>query len=466
MSRQKMHFKITDRVPWHLSVIFGLQHFLTMAGATLTIPTLVAGFVGMENIEDRARLISTVFLSAALTTLIQVSVGVRLPVVQGGSFSFIPPAMAIASSPMFEGASWRTKMLEINGAIMVASAMQIILGGSGLLGLLLRFVGPITIGPTVAMVGLALFQVAAEKAGGNPWVAALVCFVIFAFSQSQWLGRIKVRIAGVGLSPFSLLPVLLALLLTWFLCFILTVSDALPQGDPARTDDGEKARALASTPWIQLVWPFQWGIPTVSVASAIGMLGGVFAGMVESVGDYFASARLCDAPPPPPSAINRGILMEGIGCLIEGALGSGNGSTTYAENNGAVALSKVASRRVIVVASLWMIVLSLVGKVGGLLASIPDPVFGGMYLALFGIITGVGISQLQHVDLGSMRNVMIIGFSLLLGFVLPAFAKADAEGDRKMDTGNEAATQVGGVRGGGTGKGQRKEGRGGLILDS
>ena len=74
------------------------------------------------------------------------------------------------------------------------------------------------------------------------------------------------------------------------------------------------------------------------------MLAGVLASMIESIGDYYACARLSGAPPPPKHAINRGIGMEGIGCLLAGAWGSGNGTTSYSENIGAIGITKVFLR--------------------------------------------------------------------------------------------------------------------------
>lgn len=85
----------------------------------------------------------------------------------------------------------------------------------------------------------------------------------------------------------------------------------------------------------------QWGTPTVSVAAAFGMLAGVLSSIIESVGDYYACARLSGAPPPPKHAINRGIGIEGIGCLLAGAFGSGSGTTSYSQNIGAIGITKV-----------------------------------------------------------------------------------------------------------------------------
>ena len=85
----------------------------------------------------------------------------------------------------------------------------------------------------------------------------------------------------------------------------------------------------------------QWGTPTINAAAVIGMLAGVIGSMVESIGDYFACARLAGAPPPPHHAINRGLGIEGIGCILTGAWGTGNGTTSYSENIGAIGITRV-----------------------------------------------------------------------------------------------------------------------------
>lgn len=82
-------------------------------------------------------------------------------------------------------------------------------------------------------------------------------------------------------------------------------------------------------------------MPTVSLAGVVGILAGVISSMIESVGDYHACARLSGAPPPPKHAINRGIGIEGLGCLLAGAWGTGNGTTSYSENVGALGITKV-----------------------------------------------------------------------------------------------------------------------------
>ena len=94
-------------------------------------------------------------------------------------------------------------------------------------------------------------------------------------------------------------------------------------------------------------------MPTVSAAGVFGMVAGVLASAIESVGDYYACARLAGAPPPPVHAINRGIGVEGLGCIIAGLWGTGNGTTSYSENIGAIGVTKVGSRRVVMWGGGW-----------------------------------------------------------------------------------------------------------------
>lgn len=109
----------------------------------------------------------------------------------------------------------------------------------------------------------------------------------------------------------------------------------------------------SDAPWVHSDWSFdyfgsasrfpagQWGAPTVSVSSVLGMTAGVLASTMESIGDYYACARLSGAPPPPNHAINRGIAMEGIGCILAALWGTGNGTTSYSQNIAALGITKV-----------------------------------------------------------------------------------------------------------------------------
>jgi nucleobase transporter 1/2 len=182
---------------------------------------------------------------------------------------------------------------------------------------------------------------------------------------------------------------------------------------------------VRAAPWFRVPLPFQWGMPVFGAAAAIGMLAGYVASIVESVGDYYSVSRLAGAPLPRPATINRGIGMEGVGCLVAGIFGTANGTTSYSENIGAIGLTRVGSRSVVQIGAALMMVLALFGKFGALFTTIPQPIVGGMYCTMFGMIVSVGLSNLQFVDLNSARNLFILGFALFMGLSLPEWFRAN-----------------------------------------
>uniref|UniRef100_A0ACB8GDK8 Uncharacterized protein n=1 Tax=Sphaerodactylus townsendi TaxID=933632 RepID=A0ACB8GDK8_9SAUR len=226
---------------------------------------------------------------------------------------------------------------------------------------------------------------------------------------------------------FKMFPIILAILLVWLLCYILTATDVFPHdpnvyGFKARTD--ARGEIMSIAPWFRFPYPCQWGIPTVTAAAVLGMFSATLAGIIESIGDYYACARLAGAPPPPVHAINRGIFTEGICCIIAGLLGTGNGSTSSSPNIGVLGITKVGSRRVVQYGAGIMLILGTIGKFTALFASLPDPILGGMFCTLFGMITAVGLSNLQFVDMNSSRNLFVLGFAMFFGLTLPNYLDA------------------------------------------
>ncbi|CAG0905978.1 unnamed protein product, partial [Darwinula stevensoni] len=211
------------------------------------------------------------------------------------------------------------------------------------------------------------------------------------------------------------------MMVSWAVCGILTRLEVLDEKNGARTD--LNLNILNKAPWFRVPYPGQWGMPTVSASAVFGMLAGILSSAVESIGDYYACARLAGAPTPPTHAINRGIGTEGLGSVLAGIIGSGNGTTSYSENIGAIGITKVGSRRVIQFGALLMIVFGVFGKFGALFVTIPEPVLGGMFCCLFAMISAVGISNLQFVDLNSTRNLFVLGFALFMGLAVPDWVK-------------------------------------------
>lgn len=406
-NKTSLLYNIDDNPPVLETVILGLQHYLTMFGSTVAIPLILAPAFGIIDPVEKGWLIATMFFVSGITTLLQTAFGNRLPIVQGGTFSFLAPTFAICGMAALANAGWEVRMQHVQGAIIAGSLVEISVGASGIIGRLLRFVGPITIAPTIALIGLALFKFGAPEAGRHWPIGGLTILLIILFSQYL---RQKHR-------TFELYPILLAIAAAWIVSATLTAVGFFPEGHPSHTSLDN----LKNAPWFRIPYPFQWGFPQFGAAAFIGMLAGYIASMVESIGDYYACARLSGAPTPDKHVINRGITFEGIGCLVAGIFGTGNGTTSYSENIGAIGLTRVGSRRVVQAGAVIMILLGMVSKFGALFTTIPQPIVGGMYCAMFGMIAAVGLSNLQFVDLNSARNLFILGFAFFMGLSVPEY---------------------------------------------
>lgn len=261
------------------------------------------------------------------------------------------------------------------------------------------------------LIGLALFQHGAPKAGEYWPVSGLTILLVILFSLV--LAR-KSRF-------FRIFPILSAIVIVCGLCGILS-TETIGVFTP-----GHKAHIslayVSDSPWLR-VNPTEvflpWGMPKFHLGFIVAAFAGFLASMIESVGDYHACARMAGAPDPSSKQISRGIGCEGLGCLFTGLFG-GFSSTSYSENIGLVGLTRVGSRHVVQVGGVILVLLGVFAKFGAFAATIPGPVVGGLYCALFGLISAIGIQQLAKADLNSDRNLFIAGFSLFMGLSVPAY---------------------------------------------
>ncbi|XP_033331229.2 solute carrier family 23 member 1 [Megalopta genalis] len=456
----KLTYGIDDVPPWYLCLFMALQHYLTMIGAIVSIPFILTPALCMaEDDPSRSYIISTMIFVTGLVTLFQTIIGCRLPLVQGGTISFLVPTLAILNLPQWKCPApevmnemsaenrtelWQVRMRELSGAIAVSALFQVVVGFGGIIGYLLKFITPLTIAPTVSLVGLSLFENAADAASQHWGIAAGTILMLTLYSQIlvnvpfpilMYRKGQGIRVAWFEL--FKLFPVLLTIVVMWIICTILTVTDALPEGHPARADS--KLKIINQSPWFRVPYPGQWGTPTVTLSGVLGMLAGVLACTVESISYYPTTSRMCGAPPPPVHAINRGIGMEGLGTMLAGLWGSGNGTNTFGENVGTIGVTKVGSRRVIQWACALMILQGLISKFGAVFIIIPEPIVGGIFCVMFGMICAFGLSALQYVDLNSARNLYILGFSIFFPLVLSKWMIKHSD---VIQTGNDIADGV------------------------
>ncbi|KAK8372467.1 hypothetical protein O3P69_019007 [Scylla paramamosain] len=375
---------------------------------------------------------------------------------------------------------WLVRIRDVQGAIATVSVFQISLGftgsedlcclwredlktvsivyiamvpvyddggaAAGLVGLLTRWITPLAIVPTVTLVGISLFDVCGDMVASHWGVSIMTITLIIMFSY--YLSNIAVpltsgrrgclSLATAGTKMLKCFPVLLALFLTWGLCGILTAYDVLPPGSAARTDTTRDL--LQRTPWFYVPYPGQWGWPTVTAAGAVSMLGACVASIMESIADYHACARISGAPSPQSAPSTAGCSWRAWAALLAGLLGTGSGTTSCSQNIGVISITKVASRRVVQTSAIILIVSGLIGKFGAALVTIPEPVMAGVLVVMFAMITSIGLSPLQQVDLSSSRNLFILGFSIFFGLLLPKWLARNPES--LLGTGWTAGDQV------------------------
>ncbi|TWT98167.1 Uric acid permease PucK [Botrimarina colliarenosi] len=413
-------YGLDDKPPLARAVVLAVQHVLTMFGSTVAVPLLLAPAMGMDATQT-ALLISSVMLCSGVATLLQVTFGSRLPIIQGVSFSFLAAFSGViiptVLRPTIEdglGGDPGDCMRYIAGAVIVGAVGEMVLGFSGLIGQIRQFLSPVVVGPVIMLIGLALYGAGAPVAASDWPISLLTMALIIMFSL----------VLSRRLLVFRLFPMLLAILTAVGVCHLGTVLGWYGAGHPARVsfDAMEKAEWFRTTSVF-----FPWGAPKFSTAFIVAVLAGYLASMIESFGDYHACSHMAGGGDPTAKQITRGIGFEGVGCALTGVFG-GFSSTSYSENVGLVGLTKVGSRYVVQIAGGLLVLLGLFGKFGAIAAAIPQPVVGGLYCVMFGLISAVGVRQFAKADLDSDRNLLIGGFALFMGLSVPAYFNSEAGG--------------------------------------
>ncbi|KAL8457708.1 hypothetical protein ACS0TY_035538 [Phlomoides rotata] len=391
-----------------------------MLGTTVIIPTALVPQMG-GGAEEKAQVIQTLLFVAGLNTLLQTWFGTRLPVVMGGSYTFVAPTISIILSSRWDDpdpiSKFKKTMRATQGALIVASTIQIVLGFSGLWRNVVRFLSPISVVPLVGLSGFGLYELAFPGVGkcveiGLPQLVLLVLF-------SQYLPHL----VKPGKNIFDRFAVLITVSIVWIYAHILTVGGAYNGASPktqnsCRTD---RSGLLDAAPWIRVPYPFQWGAPSFDAGEAFAMMMAAFVVLVESTGGFVGVSRSASASPMPPSILSRGVGWLGVGTLLSGLFGTANGSTVSIENGGLIAQTRVGSRRVVQISAGFMLFFSILGKFGAVFASIPAPIVAAFYCLFFGYFGAAGLSFLQFCQLNSFRNKFILAFSIFLGLSVPQY---------------------------------------------
>ncbi|CAA0837100.1 Nucleobase-ascorbate transporter 1 [Striga hermonthica] len=407
---QDLEYCIDSNPPWPETILLAFQNYILVLGTSVMIPTLLVPMMGGTD-GDKARVIETLLFVAGINTLLQALFGTRLPAVVGGSFAYIVPIVYIIHDSSLQQINephvrFIQTMRAVQGALIVAASIQIVLGYSQVWGLFSRFFSPLGMAPVVGLLGNCVE------------IGLPTLFLVIGLSQ--YLKHVK------PLSDFPIFerfPVLVSVAIMWIYSIILTASGAY-RGRPHATQLScrtDRANLISTAPWFKFPYPLQWGPPTFAAGHAFAMMSAVLVSMVESTGAYKAASRLAIATPPPAYVLSRGIGWQGIGVLLDGLFGTLAGSTVSVENVGLLGLTRVGSRRVVQISAGFMIFFSILGKFGAVFASIPFTIYAAIYCVLFGLVGSVGLSFLQFTNMNSMRNLFITGLSLFLGISIPQF---------------------------------------------
>ena len=406
MGKKKVIYGINDRPALPVAILAGAQHVLTLFGATTLVPLICGPEMGMSG-EQMAAFIGCVYFGMGIATLIQTDtrLGSGLPIVQGSSFSFIPPILTIAGiySAMGPGAI----MQHVGGALIAGGIVLGLIGYTGLVGKIRRIVTPIVIGPTIMAIGFSLAQTAIVHNASKFWpVSLLVVVLVFFFSliaKSRFL---------------NIFAILGSITIAYLVCLIGSLAGVFSPEHAAYVN----LDSIAAAPWLRLNIIVPWGMPKFSAAAIGAISAGFMCAMIESIGDYHSCAFAAGIDDPSEAQVSRGIGAEGLSCALSGIFGS-VGTTSYTENIGLIGLTGVASRYVVRIGAVILILMSFLGKFGALVATMPSPVIGGAYITLFGTIGALGIQNLFRADMSSQRNILIVGFAFLMSQGLPAWVE-------------------------------------------
>jgi uracil-xanthine permease len=393
------HYGVEDVPPPVETLLYAWQHTLVDV-SPFVLPMIVAGAVGYSA-EQAAIMISACLVLMGVATFVNATWGNRLPSVLGPSATDTG-AMATAGAIFGAPAMWM--------AGFIGGLFETVVGATGVLGPLRRFLPPYVCGIVVVTIGFSLARVAGGWLFADPrpemlGLAALTVVCIVALNVIGYRFRLGVLARGAIL--FSLL-----------FCGVGIAGVAgLADFD-----------ALARAPWFGFPRLFVFGGPglgwTLAAGAVFGVLIGYIGSIAESIGDYAGTCAVSGVTYRM-RHIHRGITVEGIASTI-GPLFGGLPLTTYSQNTGVIATTRVASRRVVQVAALILLLYGLSPKTGTLLVLIPRPIVGAVFLVICGMIATAGLRLLAC---GRKDEVylMTTAVSLIAAVTLPLAAGAQKE---------------------------------------
>jgi uracil permease len=373
-------------------IILSLQHVFAMFGATVLVPLLTGLNIGVA------------LVASGVGTLIYIACTKgKVPVYLGSSFAYIGAIITAATAAGFSSAYVG---LMIVGLIYMIIAGIISLVGSGWLKKLLP---PVVIGPMIIIIGLSLAPVAVEQSGFLASGTTTLFYPHVDPSILAWavpLVAVLTFLAVVGISMFAkgfakIVPFIIAVAVGYGFSAAFGLVDW---------------SLFENVKFIQVPSFTFLGTYSLNWSAALLFAPIALVTIAEHIGDHSVLGEVCGKDFIADPGLHRTLLGDGIATFVAGAIG-GPANTTYGENTGVVALTKVGSVWVTGLAAIFAIILGFVGPIQAFIMSIPWAVIGGMTLVLYGLIAGNGVKVLikDKTDLGNMKNLIIISVMLVIG---------------------------------------------------
>lgn len=373
--------------------VLGIQHMFAMFGATILVPVLT----GLS--------VSDTLLFAGLGTLLfHILAKGKVPAFLGSSFAFIAGYAAIAPNGEAELLPYACLGVACAGLLyLVLSALFRAFGPARVM----RFFPPVVTGPIVICIGLILASSAIANCSTN-WIVAIIAIATIVVCNIWGRGMVKI------------IPILIGVVVSY------AAAAAMGEVDFS---------GVAEAKWIGL--PFSWENTVFSlfgpgfdaglaITAIITIMPLAFATMIEHIGDISAISSTCERNFIANPGLHRTLLGDGLATILASLFGA-PANTTYGENTGVLALTRVFDARVVRIAACCAIVLSFSPKFAAVIGAMPSCVIGGVSLVLYGMISAVGVRNLveNHVDFQKSRNVLVAAIVLVLSIGI-AYSAAGA----------------------------------------
>ncbi|WP_440895226.1 solute carrier family 23 protein [Amphibacillus sp. Q70] len=389
---------IPKKTKW---LMLSLQHLFAMFGSTVLVPFLTGLSPSVALISSGSGTIAYLFITKG-----------KIPAYLGSSFAFITPLiMAIGMTD----AGVAGAMIGSFMAGLVYGTLALLIGAFGL-DWLMRILPPIVVGPVIVVIGLGLAPTAIDMAmnvdgvySGQHFSVAIVTLIVTIIGSLFFRGF------------FGLIPILIGIVIGYIYALIIGIVDTTAISESwnqiiSASSAGEFFSAIFVMP--EFVIPFvhyspfavfNWSIVAVMVPVALVTIA-------EHIGDQMVLSKVVGRNFIKEPGLHRSLLGDGVATLIASCLG-GPPNTTYGENIGVLAITRIFSVFVIGGAAVLAILFGFIGIISDVIMSIPTPVMGGVSILLFGIIASSGLRMLidNQVDLGNNRNLIVASVILVLG---------------------------------------------------